>query len=189
MEQRTPFISQAGVLRLSPLTKAVSARSSATPGNVDANRPNNLNGRSKTSSVNGAAGAEKSTKPTPKKIAVAQEAAAAGDQASIDWLKALGIAVGTGVAGTAAYLALRNKGNKGPNGKNFGAENVDVTAAPRNTSTAVARRNPTVTPLTDFEVIPNTYLENPVRALPAPTPQPRLPSRSTEALRNIRRIR
>lgn len=53
--------------------------------------------------------------PTPDDIALAKEAAAAGDQGAIDWLKALGITTGvvaTGVAGYGIARALANRKGK-----------------------------------------------------------------------------
>jgi hypothetical protein len=60
--------------------------------------------------ANTAKGVLSDPQATPEQIAAAQEAAAAGDQSAIDWLKAVGI----GVAGYGIARALANRKGKVP---------------------------------------------------------------------------
>lgn len=103
---------------------------------------------------------------TPDQVAAAQQAAASGDQASIDWLKALGITAGVAGAGAGAYALMKAMGNrKKP------AATVAASTLP-NQSTAVAKYKPTVTQLRDEEIIPNGGGRNP--ALAGQQPQGKL---------------
>lgn len=174
-----PFIAEKGVIRLSPLEKAVASSSSTNTGNgPEANRAS-------------ADPTRASSQPRlPEGVTEAQIAEAAakaenGDQAAIDWLASLGLIAGAAAGGYAIYSVLRNRGSK--KGASIGADNIANEAAPPNATSAVAKRTKPVDLYIDRTPPAPTP---PVKLLPAPTKQiPRFdPALGSEAIRAIRRL-
>lgn len=151
----SPFIAEKGVIRLSPLEKAVAARSTSrsTGGNgAHANRasadptvsPKNATKTDIIDPVTGKIASEQD-------IAEAKAKAASGDQTSIDWLSTLGIVGTTAVAGALAARKVSKDVGKNfvdPAGqrsrvitpKTMGADKIATDAASPNATSAVAKK-------------------------------------------------
>lgn len=134
----SPFIAEKGVIRLSPLEKAVAARSTSTAdGNgADANR----------ATANPNVAGNKSKLPegvTEEQVAEAAAKAEAGDQTAIDWLKTLGIVAGVAGTGYAVHRILKSRSAK-TTPQSMGADNIATDAAAPNATSAVAKRKPTI---------------------------------------------
>lgn len=167
-----PPIGQAGRIRMSPLAQAVASSNS---GVGNGNAPTMGGGGTDLSSV---PTSDAQQGVTPEQVAAAQQAAAQGDQDAIDWLKVMGYgvgALGTGVAGTALYHALKNKKtSQGQETKLGGARSMEEG------SRSLTKHAPSVTKLRDEETIPRAtragYLESPVLQIgqgqPAPVQAP-----------------
>lgn len=174
-------IGQAGRIRLSPLKQAVASSKQGTTATA-----------SPTDDVGGAVDNEQGEMPhatelpegvTPEQVATAQQLAAQGDQDAIDWLKIIGIGagvVGTGVAGTALYKALRNKNTKTPKAAPMHSTSV----SPKAPSQAVAVVPPARPQL---ENVPVTQLRD--EHLVHPLPNPKEARALQNALRALRRVR
>lgn len=137
----SPFIAEKGVIRLSPLEKAVAARSnsstSATGGNgADANR----------ATANPNVSGNQSKLPegvTEEQVAEAAAKAEAGDQTAIDWLKTLGIVAGVAGTGYAVHRILKSRAAR-TTPQSMGADNIATDAAAPNATSAVAKRKPAI---------------------------------------------
>lgn len=173
-----PFIAEKGVIRLSPLEKAVASRNSAAGGNAEsANRA--------TADPNISANKQKLPDGvTEEQVAEAAAKAENGDQAAIDWLTALGITAGAAGGGYAIYRILRNRGSK--KGKSIGADNIAVDAASPNATSAVAKRTKPIDLYIDRSIKPT--VRNPILP-PEQKLLPRFePSLGSDAIRAIRRL-
>jgi hypothetical protein len=178
-----PFVAEKGVIRLSPLEKAVADRVSQTGGaGVDV------------ASVMGggnASAADATQLPpgvTPEDVADAQTKAANGDQAAIDWLKAIGAIGGAAGAGYALHRVLSGRGGK--KDAKFGAGDIGNASTSPSPSTAVTKTTPKV----DLYVDRPAPIEGPPqKLLPSPTKMPAI-TKSTpriggsEAIKAIRRL-
>jgi hypothetical protein len=130
-----PFIAEKGVLRTSPLEKAVAARSVAAG---DSSTPSTSSNSLNPANI---IDPETNAPVDAAKLSAAQEAAAAGDKKSIDWLKIIGVGVGVGTAvgAGALYKTMKDlKGNqlinprgdgKKPGLKDMGAKKADEVIA------------------------------------------------------------
>lgn len=144
-----PFVAEKGVLRLSPLEKAVAARVSQT-GGAGVDVASVMGGGS-------ASAADATQLPpgvTPEQVAEAQAKAANGDQSAIDWLKTIGLIGGAAGTGYAIHRVLSGRGSKKTS--KFGAGDIGDAATSTSTSKA-----PKALPA-----------QQPMKLLPAPAPKP-----------------